>query len=73
MLIERVLALHLRHDAVLDAERCHLDTPFLDLIARMHGRGWRGRRTALFQIGRPEGSLRSADTWTSTPPREETK
>ncbi len=53
IIIGRILALHLRDDAVLDAERCHVDTPALDLIARMHGRGWYARSTDLFQIGRP--------------------
>lgn len=55
VVIGRVLALHLRGDAVLDAERCHVDAPALDLIARMHGRGWYARSTDLFQITRPGG------------------
>jgi flavin reductase (DIM6/NTAB) family NADH-FMN oxidoreductase RutF len=58
VVIGRILALHLRDDAVLDAERCHVDTPSLDLIARMHGRGWYARSTDLFQIGRPVQATR---------------
>jgi flavin reductase (DIM6/NTAB) family NADH-FMN oxidoreductase RutF len=53
VVIGRILAMHLRDDAVLDRERCHVDTPALDLIARMHGRGWYARSSDLFQIGRP--------------------
>jgi len=53
VVIGRVLAMHLRDDAVLDAERCYVDTPALDLVARMHGRGWYARARDLFEIGRP--------------------
>jgi flavin reductase (DIM6/NTAB) family NADH-FMN oxidoreductase RutF len=52
VVIGRILALHLRDDAVLNAERCHVDTPALDLIARMHGRGWYARANSLFEIER---------------------
>jgi flavin reductase (DIM6/NTAB) family NADH-FMN oxidoreductase RutF len=54
VVIGRILALHLRDDAVMDAERCYVDTPALDLIARMHGRGWYARASDLFEIGRPK-------------------
>ena len=27
-------------EAVLDAEKNYIDTPALDLVGRMHGRGW---------------------------------
>jgi hypothetical protein len=50
----RILALHLRDDAVLDAERCYVDSPALDLVARMHGRAWYARSSDLFEIGRPK-------------------
>lgn len=53
VVIGRILALHLRDDAVMDAERCYVDTPALDLIARMHGRGWYARSRDLFEVGRP--------------------
>jgi flavin reductase (DIM6/NTAB) family NADH-FMN oxidoreductase RutF len=35
----RVVAMHIRDDAVLNAERCYIDTPKLDLIGRMAGAG----------------------------------
>jgi hypothetical protein len=38
---------------VLDAERGHIDSPALGLIARMHGAGWYARTTDLFQLERP--------------------
>ncbi len=34
-----VLAMHVRDDAVLDPERCHIDTPKLDLVGRVQGAG----------------------------------
>ena len=52
IVLGRVVAMHVRDDAVLDAERCHIDTPKLDLIGRMHGRGWYARTTDLFDMPR---------------------
>lgn len=53
VVVGQVLALHLADAAVLDAGRGHVDTPALDLVARMHGRGWYSRATDLFELGRP--------------------
>lgn len=39
LIVGRVLAMHVRDDAVLDAARCYIDTPKLDLIGRVHGGG----------------------------------
>ncbi len=39
IVVGRVLAMHVRDDAVLDPQRCHIDTPKLDLVGRMHGGG----------------------------------
>ena len=39
LVVGRVLAMHVRDDAVLDAARCHIDTPKLDLVGRVHGGG----------------------------------
>ncbi|HEX7390998.1 MAG TPA: flavin reductase family protein [Acidiphilium sp.] len=50
--IGEVAAMHVRDDAVLDAGRCHIDTPKLDLIARMHGAGWYSRTTERFDMRR---------------------
>lgn len=52
IVLGRVLAMHVRDDAVLDAARCHIDTPALDLIGRMHGGGWYARTTDRFDLPR---------------------
>jgi len=52
----RVVAMHVRDDAVLDVARCHIDTPKLDLIGRMHGRGWYARTRDRFEMPRIEVS-----------------
>jgi hypothetical protein len=41
-----------RDDSVLDAGRCHIDTPKLDLIGRMHGGGWYATTTERFDMKR---------------------
>jgi flavin reductase (DIM6/NTAB) family NADH-FMN oxidoreductase RutF len=51
--IGRVVRAHVDDAVILDKERCHIDTPALRLIARMHGSGWYARSTDLFQIDRP--------------------
>jgi flavin reductase (DIM6/NTAB) family NADH-FMN oxidoreductase RutF len=40
IVLGRVLAMHIRDDAMLDVERKYVDTPSLGLVGRMHGRGW---------------------------------
>lgn len=45
IIVARVLAMHIRDNAVLDAEKCYIDTPALNLVGRLHGRGWYGRLT----------------------------
>ncbi len=40
IVLGKVLALHIADDAMLDVERKYVDTPKLDLVGRMHGRGW---------------------------------
>lgn len=52
MVLGRVLAVHVRDDAVLDPVRCHIDTPKLGLVGRMHGRGWYARTTDLVEVKR---------------------
>ena len=52
IVLGRVLAVHVRDDCVLDAERCYLDTPRLNLVGRMHGRGWYARTTDRVEIPR---------------------
>jgi flavin reductase (DIM6/NTAB) family NADH-FMN oxidoreductase RutF len=40
LVMGRVLAMHVADDCVLNPTRCHIDTPKLDLIGRLHGAGW---------------------------------
>jgi flavin reductase (DIM6/NTAB) family NADH-FMN oxidoreductase RutF len=69
VLLGRVLAMHVRDDCVMDAAKCYIDTPKLNLIGRMHGRGWYARTTDRFEMpridvtdwtGRGDGSSREA-------------
>ena len=48
----RVVALHVRDDCILDAEKFYLDTPKMELVGRMHGRGWYARTTDRIEIHR---------------------
>ncbi|HEX4260822.1 MAG TPA: flavin reductase family protein [Acetobacteraceae bacterium] len=52
LVIGRVLAAHIRDDCVLDAARCYIDTPKLDLVGRMHGGGWYARTRDRFELPR---------------------
>jgi len=52
LVLGRVLAMHIRDDAVLDRSRHHVDTPALDLIGRMHGGGWYCRTRERFSLPR---------------------
>lgn len=50
LVLGRVLAVHVRDDAVMDRDACYIDVSKLDLVARMHGRGWYVRTTPMFQM-----------------------
>ncbi|HTT31962.1 MAG TPA: flavin reductase family protein [Methylomirabilota bacterium] len=52
LVLGRVLAMHIREDAVIDPAKSEIDTPKLKLIGRMHGRGWYARTSDLFQMDR---------------------
>ncbi len=52
IVLGRVLAVHVRDDCVLDAARCYIDTPKLDLIGRMHGAGWYSTTRDRFELPR---------------------
>ena len=52
VVLGKVVAIYVRDDCVLDAERCYIDTPKLDLIGRMHGGGWYSRVTDRFDLPR---------------------
>ena len=53
LVLGRVVEIRVDDRFVLNAERGHIDTAALQLIARMHGRGWYARSTDLFKIDRP--------------------
>lgn len=57
VVIGRVHAVHIDDAFIMDAERGHIRTEALGLIARMHGAGWYGRSTDLFQLERPSWPL----------------
>jgi len=48
----RVVAQYVRDDCVLDAAKFYVDTPKLELVGRMHGRGWYARTTDRVEIPR---------------------
>ncbi len=52
VVIGQVLALHM-DDRFVDPERLHVDTPAMQLMARMHGAGWYTRSTDRIQRNRP--------------------
>jgi flavin reductase (DIM6/NTAB) family NADH-FMN oxidoreductase RutF len=52
LVLGRVVALHVRDDCVLNAEKFYIDTPRLELIGRMHGRGTYTRTTDTLEINR---------------------
>ncbi len=57
VVIGRVIVVHIDDDCVLDAERAHVDTPKLDLVARSYGSDYvRSRDT--FSLARPSWSER---------------
>jgi flavin reductase (DIM6/NTAB) family NADH-FMN oxidoreductase RutF len=53
LVLGEVISAHICDDVIMDAERCYIDTPRLDLIARMHGSGWYARSGEWFQIITP--------------------
>jgi flavin reductase (DIM6/NTAB) family NADH-FMN oxidoreductase RutF len=53
VVLGRVVCAHIDDAVVLDAERCHLDTPALHLIGRMHGSGIYVRTADRFEMPRP--------------------
>ncbi len=52
LVIGRVVTMHIADAAVLDASRCYVDTPALDLVGRMHGSGWYSRTRDRMEIER---------------------
>jgi flavin reductase (DIM6/NTAB) family NADH-FMN oxidoreductase RutF len=52
IVLGRVVGLHIADDCVLDAEKFYVDTPKLDLVGRMHGRGWYTRTRDRLEVPR---------------------
>jgi flavin reductase (DIM6/NTAB) family NADH-FMN oxidoreductase RutF len=52
LVLGRIVAMHVRDDAVLDPANYYIDTPALKLIGRMHGSGWYARTSDLFEMPR---------------------
>jgi flavin reductase (DIM6/NTAB) family NADH-FMN oxidoreductase RutF len=52
LVLGRILAMHIREDAMIDPAKYYVDTPKLGLIGRMHGAGWYARTTDLFNMPR---------------------
>lgn len=52
LVIGKILMMHVADEAVLDAERCYIDTPKLDLVGRMHGGGWYSRTRDHYEVPR---------------------
>ena len=52
LVLGRIVCMHVADEAVMDAARCYIDTPKLDLVGRMHGRGWYARSRDQFEIER---------------------
>ena len=52
VVIGRVLTVHVADDCVLNAERAHIDTPKLDLVARSYGSDY-VRSHDTFSLARP--------------------
>lgn len=58
IVLGEVLIAHVRDEFVLDAQRCHIDTPAIGLVGRMHGAGWYARTRDMFQMERPRWETR---------------
>ena len=52
LFLGRIVTMHLADQMVEDAERHYVDAPALDLVGRMHGRGWYARTTDLYKMDR---------------------
>ena len=48
-----VVQAHVADDMMLDVSKLYVDTPKLQLISRLHGRGLYGTTETVFQISRP--------------------
>jgi flavin reductase (DIM6/NTAB) family NADH-FMN oxidoreductase RutF len=62
LVLGRIVAAHIADAAVMDAAKCYIDTPKLDLIGRMHGAGGYIHTRDVFEIPR----IKEAD-WVRVP------
>lgn len=54
VIIGEIKHFHIADEFVLDAESGYIDTDKMELISRMHGRGWYSTNRDLFSLERPE-------------------
>ena len=59
LIMAHILAMHVADACVLNPTRCHIDTPRLDLIGRLHGAGWYSTVRDRFEMPRIK-----AEDWT---------
>jgi len=59
IIIGEILYAHIADEAMLDPAKLYIDTPKLDLVGRMHGRGWYAGTRDLFQIERPPEAVQT--------------
>jgi len=52
IVLGQVVEMHIA-DRFIDADRLHVDTVAMNLVARMHGAGWYTRASDMFQLQRP--------------------
>jgi len=52
LVLGRVLAMELRDDCIADPAKLYIDSPRMELLGRMHGRGWYVRTTDRVEIPR---------------------
>ncbi len=52
-IIGRINMIHVKDEAVLDAEKCYIDAPKLDSVGRMHGAGCYTEMKRWFQLRTP--------------------
>lgn len=58
VILGEVVMLHLIDEALIDADAGYVDATKLNLVARMHGRGWYSEPDNLFEMLRPDSETR---------------
>lgn len=53
IVLGEIVQAHVADSFMLDPARYYIDTPALELVGRMHGRGWYAKTSDLFQLNRP--------------------